>query len=343
MAQDKSGTLTSGMIDPLPKPTPLSELAPALRAPLAPFDGRPPPAPAWFSQALAQAPERGRVGTPRGGLEVLTWGEVGKPGLLLVHGGFANADWWTWIAPFFAADYRVAALSQPGMGNSDWREAYNLEVFAHDAADVVRAAGLDASGQAPTFIGHSFGGAHVCCAAASNPELMSGAILIDTGFRPPAPGVHEERLSKLQARRSAAGGKTPARVFPDLETAVSSFRLLPPQQVDNLYILDHIARTSLRPLASGRWTWKLDPEMAAKTDFAGRRAFFATRPDIRLRMAQIYGAKSPVVARAAEMAQTPFPAHGLRIEIPESDHHVLIDQPLALVSALRAVLAGWRA
>jgi pimeloyl-ACP methyl ester carboxylesterase len=263
---------------------------------------------------------------------------------LFVHGGFANADWWTWIAPFFAADYRVAALSQPGMGNADWRDAYYLEAFALDAPEVVRAAGLDASGKAPVYIGHSFGGAHVCRAAASNPELMSGAILIDTGFRPPAPGVHEERLAKLQARRTAAGGRAPARIFPDLETAVSTFRLLPPQPVENLFILDQIARTSLKPGPKGRgWTWRLDPEMAAKTDFAGRRAFFATRPDIRLPMAQLYGGKSPVVARGEEIARTPFPAHGLRVEIPESDHHVMIDQPLALVSALRAVLAGWRA
>ena len=29
------------------------------------------------------------------------------------------------------------------------------------------------------------------------------------------------------------------------------------------------------------------------------------------------------------------------IDIPEAYHHVPIDQPLALVAALRAVLAGW--
>jgi hypothetical protein len=31
------------------------------------------------------------------------------------------------------------------------------------------------------------------------------------------------------------------------------------------------------------------------------------------------------------------------VEIPQAHHHVLIDQPLALVSAMRAILAAWRA
>jgi len=29
------------------------------------------------------------------------------------------------------------------------------------------------------------------------------------------------------------------------------------------------------------------------------------------------------------------------VEIPEAHHHLLLDQPLAFVSALRAILADW--
>ena len=36
--------------------------------------------------------------------------------LLFLHGNGAHADWWSFIAPFFAAEYRVAALSWSGMG-----------------------------------------------------------------------------------------------------------------------------------------------------------------------------------------------------------------------------------
>src|SRR5436309_7816334 len=83
----------------VPEPPPLESLAPEVRAPLARFAGEPPPVPAWFSAALAQTPEHLNVPTPRGALEVLAWGEVGKPGLLLAHGNFASADWWSFIAP----------------------------------------------------------------------------------------------------------------------------------------------------------------------------------------------------------------------------------------------------
>jgi pimeloyl-ACP methyl ester carboxylesterase len=31
----------------------------------------------------------------------------------------------------------------------------------------------------------------------------------------------------------------------------------------------------------------------------------------------------------------------LRVAIPDADHHVMIDQPLAFVAGLRGLLAGW--
>jgi pimeloyl-ACP methyl ester carboxylesterase len=31
----------------------------------------------------------------------------------------------------------------------------------------------------------------------------------------------------------------------------------------------------------------------------------------------------------------------LRVAIPDADHHVMVDQPLAFVAGLRGLLAGW--
>jgi hypothetical protein len=44
-----------------------------------------------------------------------------------------------------------------------------------------------------------------------------------------------------------------------------------------------------------------------------------------------------VAAYACELAGPGAP----RIEIPAARHHVMVDQPLALVSALRALLQRW--
>ena len=39
--------------------------------------------------------------------------------------------------------------------------------------------------------------------------------------------------------------------------------------------------------------------------------------------------------------QTPFPPGRPEIEIPDSHHHIMIDQPLALLAALRTLFAVW--
>jgi len=105
-------------------------MPPEMASPLASFGGASPPCPTWFSAALARAPERALVPVLGADIELLTWGAVGKPGLIFVHGNSAHADWWSFIAPFLAGDYRVAALSLSGMGGSDWRETYSFETFA---------------------------------------------------------------------------------------------------------------------------------------------------------------------------------------------------------------------
>ena len=49
-------------------------------------------------------PERSFVEVDGAGIELLTWGDQGKPGILFLHGNGAHADWWSFIAPFFARD-----------------------------------------------------------------------------------------------------------------------------------------------------------------------------------------------------------------------------------------------
>src|SRR5579859_7133931 len=132
------------------------DLPPEIASPLAPFAGAKPPAPAWFEAALAKAPERSLVTVDGARIELLTWGKRGKPGLIFVHGNSAHADWWSFIAPFFADDFRVAALSLSGMGASDWRELYSFDLFAEEIFACAKAAGLYEAEAKPVYIGHSF-------------------------------------------------------------------------------------------------------------------------------------------------------------------------------------------
>ena len=328
-------------------------LPPEVQAPLAQFAGAEPPSPQWFKDAIAREPERSFVESLGAKLEVLTWGEVGKPGLLFVHGNSAHADWWSFIAPFFADDYRVTSMSLAGMGASDWRDRYSFTDFADDAEAVARATGLYEGGRKPIYIGHSFGGGQVFHAAETHPERMHAAILVDTGFGPP-PEEMAKRLAQMEAVRNIPTADRPARIYPTLEAALLRFRLMPPQPAENAFIADFIARRSLKraPLPQGErgpdgsgmgWTWMFDPNMWAKLERNGGMMRPPAPGRIKTPLVHIYGAKSRIIEHRRAGQPSPFPPGMIEIEIPDSHHHVMIDQPLALVATLRALLAGWSA
>ena len=321
------------------------DLPPEVKAPLAAFKGEEPPAPAGFKWAIAQEPERELVGPAGKRLEALSWGERGKPGLLLVHGNSAHADWWSPLAPYLAKDYRVTSMSLSGMGESDWRDVYTFHDFAEDAETVARATGLYDGGRKPIYIGHSFGGGQVFFTAARNPDQMHAAVLVDTGFGGPPPEVLEDRKKRAELLANIPSPDRPSRVYPTLEKALERFRLMPPQPVENYYILDFIARRSLarKPLPDGSgegWAWKFDPEMWEKLDRTDGM-FDGKMPELKVPMIHLYGDKSRIIDRRASGEKSFLDGHVSEIEIPDSHHHVLIDQPLALVAALRTLLATW--
>ena len=313
-----------------PAPPDPDELSPEALAPLAAFGGKEPPSPQWFKDALAQAPERRFVDSLGSKIETLAWGAVGKPGLLFVHGNSAHADWWSFIAPFFAADYRVVAMSVAGMGASDWRDRYAFADFARDAEAVAQATGLHEGGRKPIYIGHSLGGMQVHHAAANSPGQMHAAILIDVGFGgppPPAPG--------------APAYSRPPVVYPALDMALTRFRFMPPQTAELPCAVDLIARRGLKPTDDGvkdSWTWRFDPDWWDKLDRDGVPPKAEAAKAITTPMAHIIGADTRVVREAqADL----FPPHTVKVVIPVAQHHIMVDQPLALVSVIRALLASW--
>lgn len=328
------------------QPFHFDNLPPEVRAPLAPYAGAEPPTPAWFKWAVAQEPERGSVTSHGTQIETLTWGELGKPGLLLAHGNSAHADWWSPLGPYLARDFRVTAMSLAGMGNSDWRESYRFLDFADDAEAVSRATGLYDGGRKPIYIGHSFGGGQVFFAAAKYPEHMHAAVLVDTGFGGPPPEVMEAQAKRRELLANIPSADRPSRVYPTIEKALERFRLMPPQPADNHYILDFIARRSLKraPLADGSgegWTWKFDPQMWEKLDRSDGMMGGGKMPELAVPMVHLYGEKSRIVERRRVGEPSFLDSQVTNIEIPDSHHHVMIDQPLALVAALRTLLATW--
>ena len=320
-----------------------TNLDPEVRSPLAAFDGEEPPAPAWFAQALADAPVEKRIDVGGADIEVLEWGAESRlPALFLLHGTGASADWWRFIAPYLAHDRRVVAMTWSGMGKSGWRKTYSFEAYADEAEAVASATGLFDADEAPILVGHSMGGmvGTLCCSRPGNRFRVMMAI--DSGildYRPPA----EWRELENQAR-VAANDWPSYNLYPSLKAALLRYRFLPPQASPNSFITDFIARANLHEVTSpdgpGGWTWRADPKLrylGQEPDFFADRLPHVNRPVVMMRG----GTSALIPPDRFRLMIEKAPAGTLGFDIPEAGHHVLVDQPLALISAIASLLVVW--
>jgi len=303
--------------------------------PESPAVERRPVAPAWFDAALAQAPERTHLEVEGAEIEVLTWGERGQPGLLLLHGFTAHADWWSFIAPFLLQGRRVVAFSLSGMGRSGWRDAYSLEQHAREAIAVANATGLFDSAVAPILVGHSFGSFATRIVAHTLGTRLGGIVLVDGAL---AASESDDEYDGVPVRGHRH------RVYPTLEQAVARFRFEPPQSCDNPFILDFLARTSLglAPAAHGGdgWSWRFDPDLRAKIRALPNSALLAP---VTCRVALLFGERSKLMTPVRlELIRRHTPVDVPWVVIPDAGHHIMVDQPLALVAALRSLLEAWQ-
>jgi pimeloyl-ACP methyl ester carboxylesterase len=279
--------------------------------------------PAWFTDALAQRPGTGRVTVAGAEVSYRTWGPAGAPVTVLVHGGAAHAGWWDHVAPFLADDRRVVALDLSGHGDSDWREAYDLGTWASEVEAVAAAEG-DAE---PVVLGHSMGG-FVALTAATRPGCrLRAAAAVDSPVRVLPADVRE------RAREVAAAPRT--RRYPDRETIVGRFRTLPDDRSDLPYVTRHVAEESVRRVDDG-WTWKFDQRIFASSAMSPDMLAKAECP-VALVRAERGMATPAIVADVAERLGSRVPV----TTVLDSGHHVMLDQPLALVAVLQTLTQMW--
>ena len=295
------------------------------------------PPPSWFGRALATPGERLAVEVDGASIAALAWGERGAPTLVLVHGGAAHAQWWAPLAPLLADRHRVVALDMSGHGESDRRATYSVTTWADEVLAVAAAAG--GSGR-PVVIGHSMGGFVTIATAALHGSDLEGAIIIDAPVRRPDPETME----------GVSGGMFRApKVYADLAEGMRHFHLVPPQPCANGWLVAHVARHSLHEVDGGV-SWKFDPGVFTRRSGPNNPSDYGPLlARAACRVAIVNGADSAIVSEdtraymAELLADSPAAIAGVPfVEVPEAQHHVLLDQPLALVTALRAVLGSWR-
>jgi len=295
--------------------------------PLVPYSGEKPAAPDWFIRAIETPYETGETDVQGTAITWQRWGDASKPGLLFVHGNGAHAHWWDFVAPYFMEDFHCVAFSFSGMGESGWRETYTQNMFAEEIVAVAEDTGMFSHDVKPILAAHSFGGFIARLALEKHGAKFRHAVIIDSYI--PLPG---EEIIGPPPRTNRN------RIYDDLPTALGRFRLAPPQPCENHYILDYIARWSLKK-EEGGYTWRFDP-----TIWTGIREDVDHAENLRqidCPLSFMNGEQSilfppKVFAYIKEVLGDQVPM----VSIPHAQHHVWLDQPIAFISALRAILAS---
>ncbi len=297
--------------------------------------------PAWFVDAMAVPREEAFVEIDGRKVHYFRWGERGKPPLLLTHGFLAHARCFAFVAPFMAGDYDIIAYDLAGMGDSEIIDDCDNAKRAKGMVAVAEALDLFSGPVKPKIIAHSFGSGVALTAMEMAGERFGGLIICDLMIMRP---------EKLLAHFSGGGGPPgsgksdkPNNVYADYETARGRFVLAPPQDVQTPFLLEYMAYHSMHEVEGG-WSWKFDPMVFYRSENDQAQWMHAPQriADLPHRLAIVYGENSKLfdadsAAYIGELGGGDIPM----IAVPNAKHHLMLDQPLAFVTALRSVLTMW--
>ncbi|MCP5179032.1 MAG: alpha/beta hydrolase [Pseudomonadales bacterium] len=290
--------------------------------------------PFWYQRAIDTPSGIDWVTVDGAAIRYATWGEVGRPGVVLIHGSNAHLEWWRFTAPYLADAFRVTALDLSGNGDSDWREKYSGELFAREVWAVCQAAGL---GDRPTVVGHSFGGFVALEAAHRYGEHLAGVVFMDFTVAPP-----EQYLEwGLRAQREGVQPRRKLRTYATREEILARFRFIPEQPDVHPAVLRHMAEAGIKAVDGG-YTWKFDPALFDFLEMGvEQRDKFAS---LACRSFLMLGEKSTDEgALFGDHMATITGGHLPALTVPGTYHHLMFDQPLAVAMALKAVLLQWQA
>jgi pimeloyl-ACP methyl ester carboxylesterase len=298
------------------------------------------PLPEWFRDAMALPRDSAVVDVDGCPIHYLRWGDPARPGVVMVHGFLAHARCLAFIAALLSRDYHVAAYDVSGYGDSGHREHYDEVVRAREMLAVAAHAGMEGSATKPVLIGHSYGTTLAMSAIEHFGDRFGGMIGCDALMHRPARLL--DFRSKMRVKRESRSDPPKLRVYPDLEAGIARYRLEPPQPVENPFLLEYVARHSLAPHPQG-WTWKFDPSSFAVDGHDDDWWIEQPKRFVRLdaRKAFVYGEQSQLFDADTEAYLRELGADMSIVAIPRARHHLMLDQPLAFTSALRALLADW--
>ena len=289
--------------------------------------------PFWYTRSMECPSDSASVTVDGIQIAYETWGEVGNPGVVLIHGSNAHLEWWRFTAPFLADRFRLAAIDLSGNGNSGWRERYTGKGFADEVWAVCEAAQL---GERPIVVGHSFGGFAALETGHHYGTMLGGILFMDFTVAPP-----EESMEwGLRVEREGVEPGRKLRIYDNFETALGRFRFIPEQPGVHPEVLKHLGTYGLKQVPDG-WTWKFDP---------GLFDYLEMGKDQHDKLMALPCKTALMLGEQSEDEGALYGDHMLRasggtlpvITVPGTYHHLMFDQPIAVASSIKLLLLEWQ-
>jgi pimeloyl-ACP methyl ester carboxylesterase len=257
-------------------------------------------------------------------LHYLDYGTADRPAMLCVHGGAAHAHWFDFVAPALSAGYHVRALDLRGHGDSQAADppSYRYQDYASDLAAAIEKLDL----RDFVLVGHSMGGMVSLVYAATYPGRVTRLIVADSTMQ-----MGEERVATLRDVGSRQGS-----VYATQEELVARYRLRPSGTLATPETVRYVAAHSSRQTADGTWRHKFDRNVYARRENIDGMPYW---DKIRIPALIVKGDHSPRISPeifAEVKARCPQVELA---EVPQSDHHVTLDNPSGFVDAVRPFLS----
>jgi len=286
--------------------------------------------PEWFKEALSISKEEKSIIVEEKSIHYQHWGDGNKPGMVLVHGSGSHSHWWDFIAPLLLDDFQVSALDLSGMGDSERREDYSAELFGKEILKVAEDSGFFKGNKEPIICGHSMGGFMSATAGYISDKPLQGVIMVDSPIRPPTYD-YSSHVRSGPIRR--------IKTYPSEESILERFRLTPEQECKNQFLVDYIAKLSIKEVENG-FQWKFDDTIFDKLGVShmGRNIAF----DLKCNLGIIYGTESLMMSdEILDFIKENVPQNTPIIPVDRAAHHVPLDQPQELVKSIKLIAKDW--
>lgn len=273
-------------------------------------------------------PREGDLHTGRLRLHYLDWGNEQATPAVFMHAGRLNAHSWDLICLALRGDYRCLAVDLPGHGDSQWAADgdYSAARCAEDLYGFANALGLKKF----LLAGLSQGGIQSLAFAGRHSERLHGLVLLDIG--PDANPAGSERHRNSMA------------VFEPMASFEDFVRLgLRERPLRNQEKLRFTLAQNVRQRPDGKWAWKYDTDHRLRQDPASvradQRSLKPLVPRVACPVLVLRGERSDLLLREQAAALAAAFPDGRWAEIPGAGHFLHLDNPLALIAALRGFFA----